>query len=148
MMVDTVLRHENTLQIGDSTYQYHNAQGVNGIHYLVTQHGCDSIISVSIRWQIEENEKFPEAITPNGDGINDVFIVPPLFNSPGDFPHCQLVIFNRYGQARWHSGIPYQNDWGGMDDNGQPLPAGTYIWIFYPDAKSSNVRKGNITIVR
>lgn len=58
----------------------------------------------------------PNAITPNGDEINDWFVID-CESGP-----VQLVIFNRWGNPIYSSGN-YQNDWNGAD-----LTDGTYFY--------------------
>jgi gliding motility-associated-like protein len=67
--------------------------------------------------------KLPAAFTPNGDGINDIFRVPPL--APQAIQ--SFNIFSRWGQLVF-SAI---NNTGGWDGTfgGSPLPQGNYIWI-------------------
>ncbi|MBC7778258.1 MAG: gliding motility-associated C-terminal domain-containing protein [Phycisphaerae bacterium] len=81
------------------------------------------------------------AITPNGDGINDVLV----FDYLTKYPDNSIVIFNRWGQQVYGS-KPYYNDWGGMY-NGKPLPAGTYYYILNLVGEDEVVW-GNVLIVR
>jgi gliding motility-associated-like protein len=57
----------------------------------------------------------PNVFTPNGDGINDFWVIE---NLP---PGTSLAIYNRWGQQVYIS-QNYNNDWGG-----EGLPAGNYI---------------------
>ena len=66
----------------------------------------------------------PDAISPNGDGTNDVFVIPGLENFPG----TRLQIFNRWGNQVYFS-PDYQNDWGGEGKNGSPLSDDTYYLV-------------------
>ena len=50
----------------------------------------------------------PNIITPNGDGINDVFTVPCLT----EYPNHELSIFNRWGDEVFRA-APYQQNWEG-----------------------------------
>ncbi|MBD1392042.1 gliding motility-associated C-terminal domain-containing protein [Mucilaginibacter glaciei] len=61
----------------------------------------------------------PNIFTPNNDGKNDVFQILGLEQYPGS----QLNIFNRWGNAVYHSDN-YTNDW-----NGSNLAEGTYFYI-------------------
>ncbi len=72
--------------------------------------------------------RIPTIITPNGDGYNDIFVIPPhcLNNSDGP-PDNEVTIFNQWGDQVFHK-KDYQNDWDGTY-NGQPLPAGTYFFV-------------------
>ncbi|PCJ83172.1 MAG: hypothetical protein COA57_11810 [Flavobacteriales bacterium] len=80
-------------------------------------------------------------ITPNGDGMNDVWKV----RNIGMFPDCKFLIFNKWGDAVYES-TGYQNDWGGTY-NGNPLPEDTYYYIIKCD-NEANSFSGAITLVR
>lgn len=90
---------------------------------------------------------FVNVITPNGDGLNDVLVIP-------DFPKCNIVkskiqIFNRWGKAVY-SRDKYENNWNGVSDDGTPLPAGTYYYvlIYRNDKEKEYVIKNFVEIVR
>ncbi len=84
---------------------------------------------------------FPNAFSPNGDGVNDTWVV----NELALFATRQLTIVNRWGDVVYSS-KNYQNDWDGTM-NGRNLPAGTYYYIFSLGG-STGVRKGAVTILR
>ncbi|MEM9050985.1 MAG: gliding motility-associated C-terminal domain-containing protein [Bacteroidota bacterium] len=71
----------------------------------------------------------PEGFSPNGDGINDVFVITSLNEF---FPNNSIQIFNRWG-AEVLSAAPYNNDWTGIAETGlnagEVLPVGTYWYI-------------------
>ena len=68
----------------------------------------------------------PTIFTPNGDGYNDAFVVPCLFEL-SKFPNNEVVIFNQWGDEVFRE-QPYMNDWEGTF-NGENLPVGTYFYI-------------------
>ena len=80
-------------------------------------------------------------LTPNGDGINDEFVIRNITL----FPTHKLIIFDRLGRIIY-SDVNYKNDWEGTL-NGAPLPEGTYYYIFDVGAGLPNY-KGFITILR
>jgi len=80
-----------------------------------------------------------DGISPNGDGKNDVFIIPGIEN----YPDNKLVIYNRWGQEVF-SAAPYENDWGGQRKGsyglwGEELPEDTYFYILTLDKNSKPV---------
>jgi gliding motility-associated-like protein len=85
----------------------------------------------------------PSIITPNQDGINDIFFIPCL--STGNFPRNKIFIFNEWGNEVF-SKTPYENDWQG-EYNGGPLPAGTYFYVLELDDDSEPI-KGFLIIQR
>ena len=87
----------------------------------------------------------PNAFTPNGDGLNDVFEV------KMDCPRLEsfeLHIFNRYGQ-RLHSANAPGQVWSGYH-NDVLLDAGTYFYQLRYKGKEGNyvVKTGDIALVR
>jgi len=76
---------------------------------------------------IEETDEciVPTIFTPNGDGINDRFIIPCF--SGGSFADNEVKIFNQWGDEVF-SARPYNNDWFGKYKE-KDLPVGTYYTI-------------------
>ena len=63
------------------------------------------------------------AISPNGDGLNDLFRI-----ECADFKSVNLKIFNRWGDLVYEADN-YNNNWDGKHD-GADLPPGPYYYIF------------------
>jgi gliding motility-associated-like protein len=66
-------------------------------------------------------------ITPNGDGLNDTWIIDCIEN----FPDNNVQIFNRWGD-RVNNFIHYDNTsqvWKGTNYDGKLLPDGTYYYV-------------------
>lgn len=64
-----------------------------------------------------------DAITPNGDGYNDEWIVGGLEY----FPTAVVTVFNRYGQEMFRS-VGYRQRWDGRFNNNQ-LPVADYYYV-------------------
>ena len=76
---------------------------------------------------IEDCLVFHNVITPNGDGLNDKWVIDCIEN----FPENNVIIFNIWGDEIIHFNN-YDNVsqvWKGTRQNGQPLPDGTYYYI-------------------
>jgi gliding motility-associated-like protein len=86
--------------------------------------------------------KIINAFSPNGDGINDVWILPGL----EDYLQATVQIFDRYGKVV-HSTTGFPKPWDGKQ-NGKPLPVGTYFYII--DTKTDFVKPfaGAVTILK
>ena len=69
----------------------------------------------------------PTIITPNGDGLNDVFTIPAVCTVGEGEANLEVTIFNQWGDLVFHD-KPYKNDWGGTYNTAE-LPAGTYYFV-------------------
>jgi gliding motility-associated-like protein len=66
-------------------------------------------------------------LSPNGDGHNDAWEIDGI----NFYPDNTVDVFNRWGSLVW-SGTHYDNKkvvWRGQNQQGQPLPAGTYYYV-------------------
>lgn len=85
------------------------------------------------------------AFTPNGDGINDKWMV-----TTGDACTSQIMVkvFNRYG-SEVYANNNYQNNWDGTY-KGKPVPDGTYYYVISYRLTNGDVvpAKGDVTILR
>jgi gliding motility-associated-like protein len=84
------------------------------------------------------------AFTPNGDGINDRWLI----TNGNCLSSATVQVFNRYGAKVFESN-DYKNDWQGTY-SGDPLPDGTYYYIIKYRLINgrAQVLKGNVTILR
>lgn len=74
--------------------------------------------------------QIPEAFSPNGDGINDLFVIEGI----GAYPEATFVVLNRWGNVVYEAKGGYPNDWDGTNFSGDEpsnrgLPFGTYFYI-------------------
>lgn len=84
----------------------------------------------------------PNIFTPNGDGINDTWVIEGL----ADYAHCAVQVFNRYGQQVYKS-QGYSRAWNGAS-NGKVVPAGTYYYIITDNTSDWQRLTGSVTIIR
>jgi gliding motility-associated-like protein len=116
---------QSTLQNPSFTY-FENG------NYLVTQYvynalGCYDSTSVWITINTvttEINTLIPNAISPNGDGYNDVWKLD-FINLL--FPNATVEIFNQWGQRLFHS-EGYSTPWDGRY-NFEDVPDGNYYYV-------------------
>jgi gliding motility-associated-like protein len=85
---------------------------------------------------------FPNMITPNGDGQNDVWV---LNNIGAIYPEVVVRVFNRWGNLVFES-EGYTQNWDGTH-NGEPLPMGTYYYVIELNDAASTVYKGHVSII-
>ncbi len=81
-------------------------------------------------------------ITPNGDGINDVWDISSIVI---EYNACEIEILNRWGSTVY-SDETFAGGWDGNDEGGNPLPDGTYYYILSCDG--SVILKNAVTIIR
>ena len=124
-------------------------------------YGCDTTFSSNII-VLPVKLKIPNVFTPNGDGINDFFIIDNDPTGGADegkdettrgFEHesynplrdyylrTELTIFNRWGRIVYESS-DYRNDWDGGN-----LPDGTYFYVLECVGERDNHRyQGSVAI--
>lgn len=84
----------------------------------------------------------PEAFSPNGDLINDVWNI----GNIEAYTSVEITVFNRWGQSVWKSGQGYFHPWDGKS-NGANLPIDSYYYVIDLHNGSKPII-GNVTIVR
>jgi gliding motility-associated-like protein len=86
----------------------------------------------------------PEGFSPNGDGINDYFVL-----ALDPHKHYTLTVFDLSGQVHFRS-ADYQNEWDGTAStgpySGNKLPANTYLYIL--SAKESGQVKKDLVVIK
>ncbi len=84
----------------------------------------------------------PNGFSPNGDGMNDFWIVEHL----EDYPEAEVTIVNRWGAQVYQCNGGCVEPWDGMRNN-TLLPVGTYYYVI--DLKvDGRLRSGFVSIVR
>lgn len=88
---------------------------------------------------------FPTAFTPNGDGINDRWVIQAL-----GFQRYILILYDRWGGEVWTNGGNTTLFWDGRNKGGQELPEGAYIYLFDGvDNNGKTIRRsGTVTLLR
>lgn len=110
-----------------------DCKGTDEIHLAV--HDCNCFMQI------------PNAFSPNGDGLNDVFEPMKGFICPVE--NYLLRIYNRYGQMVFSSENP-ATGWNGYM-NSKKADLGTYFYyITYKDSKTGAKEKfkGDLTLIR
>lgn len=119
----------------------------SGIYYINTQiDGCIYFDSVSVTEFPQNFNTIPNVITPNGDGVNDVFEIKGV-----GFTIKEFYLYNRWGKLVYSN---TNNDvvWNGKQSNGE-IDDGTYFWTLeYVNncSKSNGIyeKKGFLTVFK
>lgn len=101
--------------------------------------GCTA--SDTIHVKVLKRFSIPNAFSPNGDGINDTWIIHYL----NDYPGCSVAVFNRFGHPVFSS-TGYATPWNGTSKGGT-LPVGTYYYIINPKNGLDKLT-GSVTILK
>jgi gliding motility-associated-like protein len=110
---------------------------------LVTDaNNCSLKDSVNMKPLHETCLSIPNAISPNNDGINDVWNIGMI----GLYPKAEVKVFNRWGEILWKSEAGYPRPWDGRN-NGRMLPIDSYYYIIDLHNGSRPIT-GNVTLVR
>jgi gliding motility-associated-like protein len=104
--------------------------------------GCYVRDSVFVTPQKDVCLNIPNAISPNGDGFNDVWNI----GLKELYPMMEVKIFNRWGELLWASEKGYPDPWDGRS-RGATLPVDSYHYIIDLH-NGSKLMIGHITIVR
>jgi gliding motility-associated-like protein len=113
--------------ISDPGYTF-NTAGTYIVTLIASNNGrCADTARITI--EVEDEFFIPDGFSPNGDGINDVFVIRGINRYRGN----KLVVFNRWGN-QVHAASPYENQWNGsttqnMQMGGNELPVGTYFYV-------------------
>jgi len=106
--------------------------------------GTDEVTVTVRNARCDETDVYlPNAFTPNGDGINDLFIVRSNF-----MEEMVFIIYNRWGQEIFKT-TDINQGWDGTF-NGIPLPPDSYayyIWALCVNAEEYR-KTGNVTLIR
>jgi len=86
----------------------------------------------------------PNAFTPNGDGVNDLFRV---LGNTGRLESFRLRVFNRWGQLLFETSDRTKG-WDGRQQGGEAL-LGVYVYMLeYSLHEQPVMQKGNFTLLR
>ncbi|MFN0082374.1 MAG: gliding motility-associated C-terminal domain-containing protein [Ferruginibacter sp.] len=107
--------------------------------------GCTKTDSTLVTVIVAPCIKPLNAFTPNGDGINDLWLVTTNLSC---IARIEAAVFNRYGTNVFES-KDYRNTWDG-NYKSKPLPDGTYYYVLSYYLINGDVvpKKGDVTILR
>lgn len=126
--------------------------------YITTAYGCKS--SIKHRVVIEQDLEFPNIITPNKDGLNDVFAIKNLNpdinpEDPDEYRTNSLQIYDRWGKKVYEAENydTYMKEdqlyVGEKVFTAEKLQDGQYYFSFYYKGKAKTVKySGSLLIIR
>ena len=105
---------------------------------VTTSNNCKAAATIDV---LLLNVKVPNAFSPNGDNINDKWMITGLTG----YKNCTVDVFDRSGQSVFHSN-GYNDPWDGTY-NGKPLSMGTYYYVINPHNGIPSF-SGSLTILK
>ncbi|MDC9722710.1 MAG: gliding motility-associated C-terminal domain-containing protein [Urechidicola sp.] len=121
------------VSLGDYLITYYYIEGCNNnvVEFSVNVNDDCIVLPCSLE---EDGLYISKAVTPNGDSVNDTFVVGGELQEGCGFIY-EIKIFNRWGHIVFESSN-YQNNWDGLHTTGgitigntSDLPSGTYYYI-------------------
>lgn len=110
---------------------------------VANSNGCSDTASVTITILKGGTVAIPNAFSPNGDGVNDVFRI-----AGRNVVSISLVIYNRWGQEVFTS-ADMNTGWDGRYHDAD-AEIGTYVYwieVEYESGKTE-IKKGNVILLR
>ncbi len=115
--------------------------------YSVTatnEYGCVASDEVNVSVVVRNAIIIPNAFSPNGDGVNDVFRV-----TGENIANLQLAIYDRWGQKVFEADGDLDTGWDGTHNG---IDAEIAVYVYYINVTFIDGRKdffkGNVTLVR
>lgn len=121
--------------------------------------GCSDTMTLSGGMYVTPTSELlvPNVITPNGDGLNDMFPIDPIANDFFPFKIRNIYdfkgeIYNRWGEKVYEWTQPL-GGWEGRSTSGLNLKAGTYYYVITckgvdDDAVTDYELKGDVTLIK
>ena len=111
-----------------------------------------------VKWDLDRSllasvDISQQHLTPNGDGVNDAVEISYRLLQVIRSIQVSVEIFDLSGQRIWHQSAEQANgqyaiSWQGLDDAGQMVPPGLYVYQLVADAdQGSNVYLGTLAVV-
>lgn len=110
--------------------------------YLVigtNEFGCSGSDSITIN--VIENTDIINGFSPNGDGVNDLWIIPGL----EDYPNVIVEVYSRWGVQVFRSD-GYRDPWDGTFE-GNKLPNASYYYVIDYFGDGERVATGAVTLL-
>ena len=140
---------DGRVQAGEAYNEFDHVWNSAGDHILEVQElsmdGClgpAREIRVIVRAEDESLLIIHESFSPNGDLINDTWVL----GNVDLYPQTEVFIYNRWGQLVWKSAPGYPQAWDGTG-KGRQLPIDSYHYTIDMH-NGSRLQIGTVTIVR
>jgi gliding motility-associated-like protein len=131
--------------VASPTYSFPDTGTYTVLLEVLNQYGCSDTISHTVVITPSFTIYVPNAFTPDGDGVNDVFL--PKGMGWRDY---ELRIFSRSGTQVFSTFDPTEGWDGAVNHKGRVTIPDVYVWRIYVRDKNNRKQdyKGTVTLVR
>ncbi|WP_339917443.1 gliding motility-associated C-terminal domain-containing protein [Yeosuana marina] len=135
----------DTLISGAITSSYEVTQG--GIYKVVITQTVGCNISSELVFEVQESNQFPDVadipnvVSPNGDGINDTWVIPTEYVSG---TNSEVLIISSQGKIVLKTN-DYKNDW---PQDGLNFKSVNPVYYYIITTQDNKTRKGSITVIK
>lgn len=119
---------------GDTTEDLENLYAGQYDLYVFDSLGCEAWDTIYLTQPLEL--ELPTAFSPNNDMANDTYDI----HGIEAYPDNTFTVFNRWGNIVYES-TGYNNTWGGVNKQGQPIPDGVYFAILEININGEEIKK-------
>ncbi len=111
----------------------------------ISDSGCSGNDTITVNVLTHSECRMPNAFSPNGDGLNDLFTPISILNATP----ISLKVYNRSGRMLYSGNVSSSIGWDGTF-HGAQQPTDTYLYILtYQDNEGiTRTGKGNVTLIR
>jgi len=100
---------------------------------------CQATRTLTVEYQ--DNFRVPNVITANGDGINDLWVLPNTYSRKDD---VIVTIYNEKGQEIYNE-PNYQNNWPGSNTQ---FSKQNMVFYYKIQQENKTIKQGTITVIR
>ena len=111
--------------------------------------GCPDTVTHTVRIDAPFDFYVPTTFTPNGDGLNEVFL--PMGIGYNELDGYELTIYDRWGSLLFRSKNPAIGWDGRSIKGGDIVPQGVYVWTITVRSIFNNIKHsyiGHITVLK
>lgn len=108
-----------------SPYHLYNEPGTYNVFYRATfSNGCMDSITKTITINNRDSLFLPNVFTPDGDGINDNFVI-----GSNGLDLYSIIVYSRWGNIVYKSDAVQQIVWDGRTIDGTKIEPGIYYYV-------------------
>ncbi len=142
----TVTTVANPTVATPGTSTTYNAPGTYTVMMIMQNGTCIDTVYKVLQVDIPSDIEVPNVFTPNGDGINDYFIL-----HTANLKEIECTIIDRWGAEMYSIKTDKGNiQWDGKTKAGKDAPTGTYFYIIKAKGADDKIyeKKGYLMILR